>query len=198
MSRKQLPSYEAEWEAYVLGSGFDRAIALALRNPAAVVEVAFRDGWDAAERSAKERAAAAKRSSNAPLFPEVYAKLLAVRLPNGKPIPRRDATTSTRLARAWNRAVKKCAPEKIVEEWRGYAALAQDDPAMCKALSAWLNDDRFLCENHGWFGKMSGNVVQNSTVSVAEAERAESERLARLQRERDARIEAEMKKEGAS
>lgn len=182
----------AEWEAYTLTAYYEAATALARENPVAAVRVAFMDGWNAAEQ-----ARAKKRNPNAPLFPEVYAKLLAVRLPNGKPIPRRDATTSARLARAWNRAVKKLAPEKIVEEWRGYAALAQDDPAMCKALSAWLNDDRFLCENHGWFGKVGGNVVQNRSVSVAESERAESERLARLQRDRDARIEAEMKKEGA-
>ncbi len=182
----------AEWAAYTLTAYYEAATALARSNPVAAVRVAFIDGWNAAEQ-----ARAKKRNPNAPLFPEVYAELLAVRLPNGKSIPRRDATTSPRLARAWNKAVKKCAPEKIVEEWRGYAALAQTDPDMCKALSAWLNDDRFLCENHGWFGKLSGNVVQNRAVSVADAERAESERLARLQRERDARIEAEMKKEGA-
>lgn len=144
--------------------------------------------------SAPAKAKAKKANPDVPLFPEVYAELLAVRQPNGKPIPRRDATTSTRLARAWNKAIKKAAPEKIVEAWKGYAALVHNDLGSSKALSAWLNDDRFLCDNFGWRGKMNGNSQAVLGVSTSEAERAESERLARLMRERDARIEAEMRK----
>ena len=144
--------------------------------------------------SAPAKVKAKKANPDVPLFPEVYAELLAVRQPNGKPIPRRDATTSTRLARAWNKAIKKAAPEKIVEAWKGYAALVHNDLGSSKALSAWLNDDRFLCDNFGWRGKVNGNSQAVLGVSTSEAERAESERLARLMRERDARIEAEMRK----